>query len=65
MVRDSFTIPKTEYAALAELKQRAAQLGRPLKKSELLRAGLKLLSTLPDADLLSALADPAPLKKSK
>lgn len=65
MVRDSFTMPKAEYAALDELKQRAALLGRPLKKSELLRAGLKLLNTLSDADLLSALTDPAPRNKSK
>ena len=29
LVRDSFTIPKAEYAVLNELKQRATRLTRP------------------------------------
>jgi hypothetical protein len=37
-VRDSFTIPKTEYAVLTALKDRALSLTRQVKKSELLRA---------------------------
>jgi hypothetical protein len=57
MVRDSFTMPKAEYAVLDELKQRAFLLGRPLKKSELLRAGVKLLAALPDARLLAVLPE--------
>ncbi|MCX7258672.1 MAG: hypothetical protein NTZ64_18700, partial [Polaromonas sp.] len=65
MVRDSFTMPKAEYAALDELKQRAALLGRPLKKSELLRAGVKLLATLPDAKFLAALAEVPALKSDQ
>ena len=55
LVRDSFTIPKDEYAALDTLKQRAAAAAHPAKKSELLRAGLKLLSGLDAAALLAAL----------
>ena len=54
LVRDSFTIPKDEYAAIDALKQRAATLGHPVKKSELLRAGLKLLVGLSDTALRSA-----------
>jgi len=57
MVRDSFTMPKAEYAVLDELKQRASLLGRPLKKSELLRAGVKLLAALPDTRLLAVLTE--------
>ena len=56
LVRDSFTIPKLEYAVVEQLKQRAAKLGAPVKKSELLRAGIKLLATLATADYLAALA---------
>src|SRR3989344_5777764 len=41
LVRDSFTIPKDEYAVIETLKQRSAALAQPVKKSELLRAGLK------------------------
>lgn len=55
MVRDSFTFPKTEYAVLDELKQRAAKLAHPIKKGELLRAGLKALLAMPDAAFLHAL----------
>ena len=40
MERDSFTIPKAEYAQLYVLKERLAKLGAPAKKSELLRAGI-------------------------
>ena len=55
LVRDSFTIPKSEYAVLGELKQRAAGLARPVKKSELLRAGISALSRMADKAFLSAL----------
>jgi outer membrane biosynthesis protein TonB len=55
LVRDSFTIPKPEYAVLDELKQRAGKLAHPAKKSELLRAGIKALAAMSDAALLSAL----------
>ena len=55
LVRDSFTCPKDEYEAIDGLKLRAAQQGHVVKKSELLRAGLKLLAGLKDAQLLAAL----------
>ncbi len=55
MVRDSFTMPKQEYAVIDLLKERAAKAGRPAKKSELLRAGIKLLEGLPPGTLLATL----------
>ncbi len=55
LVRDSFTIPKIEYVVLEALKQRATKLTRSVKKSELLRAGIKALAALSDAAFLSAL----------
>lgn len=55
LVRDSFTIPKPEYAVLDELKQRAAKLAQPAKKSELLRAGVKALAAMSNDDFLAAL----------
>jgi len=54
LVRDSFTMPKGEYAVLDELKMRAAKLGRPTKKSEVLRAGVQALAALGDAAFLAA-----------
>ena len=55
MVRDSFTIPKAEYAVLEDLKLRAIKLMRPIKKGELLRAGIKALAAMPDTAFLAAL----------
>lgn len=63
LVRDSFTIPKSEYVVLEELKQRANQLAQPAKKSELLRAGIKALAAMSDANLQKALAQ-VPLIKT-
>lgn len=65
LVRDSFTIPKPEYTVLDELKQRAAKLARPAKKSEVLRAGIKALAALPDAELLAALATVPTIKTGR
>jgi len=65
LVRDSFTIPKPEYLILDELKQRAAKLTRPAKKSELLRAGIKILAALSDAAFLTALAQVPAIKTGR
>jgi hypothetical protein len=56
LVRDSFTIPKPEYTVLDDLKQRAARLGAPAKKSEVLRAGIKALAQMSDVAFQSAMA---------
>lgn len=56
LVRDSFTIPKAEYLVLDELKQRAARLGVPAKKSEVLRAGIKALAAMSDVAFLASMA---------
>ncbi|MDI1341487.1 hypothetical protein [Polaromonas sp.] len=55
LVRDRFNIPKTEYAVLEELKQRAETLAHPVKKSELVRAGVKALAAMSEAAFRSAL----------
>jgi hypothetical protein len=55
LVRDSFTFPKTEYAILAELKQRAVKLAHPIKKGELVRAGIKAMAGMTDASFLMTL----------
>jgi hypothetical protein len=65
LVRDSFTIPKTEYAAIDALKQRAAKLGQAPKKSEVLRAGIMLLASLSDAALLTALSHVPAIKTGR
>jgi hypothetical protein len=65
MVRDSFTFPKLEYAVLDTLKLRAAKLGKPVKKTELLRAGLKAIAALSDTALLAALQAVPSLKTGR
>ncbi|WP_395055702.1 hypothetical protein [Polaromonas sp.] len=65
LVRDSFTIPKAEYGVLEELKQRAAALAHPVKKSELLRAGIKALAAMPDAAFLTALNNVPAIKTGR
>ena len=55
LVRDSFTIPKDEYGVLGELKHRAGKLSMPIKKSELLRAGIKALTAMSDSAFLAVL----------
>jgi len=65
MVRDSMTMPKAEYAVIDELKLRAAKLGRPVKKTELLRAGIKALAAMADTGFLVALKAVPSLKTGR
>lgn len=65
LVRDSFTIPKNEYAVLEQLKERAARAGRPAKKSELLRAGIQALAGMADPAFLGAVSAVPSLKTGR
>lgn len=65
LVRDSFTFPKAEYDVLEAMKQRAARLKVMVKKTELLRAGIKSLSALSDAAFVSAIAAVPNLKTGR
>ncbi|CAG4888989.1 hypothetical protein [Paraburkholderia gardini] len=56
VVRDSFTMPKSDYAKIAILKQKCVDAGVSVKKSELLRAGLLLLASVPEKRLLAAVS---------
>ena len=65
VVRDSFTIPKAEYAQIAAMKKRAMELGLEVKKSELLRAGLALLAATSEAAFRKALGNVPTLKTGR
>jgi hypothetical protein len=56
LVRESFSIPKNEYEVLSRLKARAGKMSYQVKKSELLRAGIKALEAMNDAVFASSLA---------
>ena len=55
-VREKFAIPAFEYEQLLDLKARLNDRGTPVKKSELVRAGLMLLTALDDDELSAVLA---------
>lgn len=57
VVHDSFSMPKTEYRKIAEIKETCLEAGLHVKKSEVLRAGLKALGKMNKAQLKSAIAE--------
>jgi hypothetical protein len=64
-VRDSFTIPKDEYVVIDALKTRAGKLGQAIKKSELLRAGIKALAAMSDIQFKAALSNVPTIKTGR
>ena len=65
VVRDSFTIPKPEFEKIDALKKRALALGVSVKKSELLRAGLLILSGMSDTAFKAAVANVPVIKTGR
>lgn len=65
VVRDSYTIPKSEYGQLGELKKRTLGLGVAAKKSELIRAGLLLLAKQNDTQLKASLSQVPAIKTGR
>jgi|SRR3712207_3872604 len=51
VIRDSFTIPSSEYELIARLKKRCMKASISPNKSEILRAGLAALDAMPDREL--------------
>ncbi|MFO7541530.1 MAG: hypothetical protein R6W97_01810 [Thiobacillus sp.] len=71
LIRDSFTMPESEYALIAALKKRCLAAGVSAKKSEILRAAVANLAKLSDASVVAAvrrlevIKTGRPAKKSK
>jgi hypothetical protein len=65
LIRDSFTMPKSEYLQIDALKLSLAKQGRVTKKSELLRAGLMLLSKQTPGGLLACVESLTPVKTGR
>ena len=65
VVRDSFTMPKSDYAKIDELKKRCVANGISVKKSELLRAGLQMLAFAADKRLVAAVSALEPVKTGR
>ncbi len=65
VVRDSFTLPKSELMQISEMKKRAMGLGVEVKKSELIRAGLLALSGMADAAFKKAMSNVPTIKTGR
>lgn len=65
MVRDSFSMPESEYSQFAALKRKCLLTGVHVKKSELLRAGLLCLSKLSDLELVNVVGQVEILKTGR
>jgi hypothetical protein len=65
LVRDSFTMPESEYAVLGAVKKACLGAGIEVKKSQLLRIGLLLLSQTDLPKLKTLIAGLAPLKAGR
>lgn len=56
VVRDSFTMPHSEYVKIAEIKELCLKAGVQVKKSEVLRAGVIALCAMNEAQLKGAMS---------
>ena len=54
-IRDSYSIPESEHKQISMLKKRCLDQGRPVKKSEVLRAGILVLAQMDDTELLAVM----------
>lgn len=65
LVRDSFTMPAHEYEVLGKVKKACLKAGFEIKKSELLRIGVALISQMDMATLQRVLSDLPQLKTGR
>lgn len=65
VVRDSFTMPKSDYDKIAALKKKCLEAGVSVKKSELLRAGLLMLESAAPKRLLAAVSSVEAVKTGR
>lgn len=63
LVRDSFSMPESDFKLISAVKKRALAFERVTKKSEVLRAGLKALQGLSETQL-KALLETLPVIKT-
>ena len=61
-VRDSFTMPETEYDVIGQVKKACLKAGFEIKKSDLLRIGILQIKSLDVPKLKTLLAALTPLK---
>lgn len=57
VIRDTFSMPPQDYELVEALRTRAARLGRNTSKSEVVRAGLRLLDAVGEEQLYAVLQE--------
>jgi len=65
VIRDSFSFPEQDYLKISELKKTCLATGVHVKKSEILRAGLNLLSKLNLDELKQAVEEVEKVKTGR
>jgi hypothetical protein len=67
IIRDSFPFPEKDYVILSELKKVCIADGLPVKRGEILRTGLQLLTklTLPELKLALEKVEKIPARPAK
>jgi hypothetical protein len=65
VIRDSFTMPLNEYEEIAKIKEAFKKAGMPVKKSEVLRAGLRVLAKLTAAQKKAELSSLEKIKTGR
>lgn len=65
MVRNSYSMPAADHALLSEIKDNCLQTGLKVKKGDLLRAGLHLLTKLSPTDLAKLLKKSCPPRRGE
>jgi hypothetical protein len=55
VIRDSFTLPGGDYELIATIRQRCLKLAVNATKSEVIRAGLHILDSLSDQELIEVM----------
>ena len=53
VVRDSYTMPPTEYETISKIQKRCLKRGLVISKSEVVRAGFAALNTVSDRELFA------------
>ena len=54
IIRDSFTLPENDYRLIGKIKQECMRCGIDTNKSEIVRAGLKILAEMNRGELQEA-----------
>jgi len=65
VIRDAFTFPESDHKLIGDLKKNGLKLELQLNKSEIVRAGLHVLSELPKDKLKAVFADIEKIKTGR